>query len=278
MSYSSLELLEDRIAPSSLLFVNGKTATYTDVDGDHVTVSFSKSILSQANLATLLVTTPGGLGDQLRTIDLESVAAAAGGAKITVTAKSFHGLGDGYANVGAITATGIDLGMVNIHGDLGQIQAGADTGAGDIALKGLSVHSMLRFGLSTGAANPNSEIRGSVGAIAVASDMVEPTINVDSTLNPVPAYSVAKLTVGGSSQGSLLVSGSIGPILVRGSLTGGTLSAQGKIASLTVGETLRATPCSISMRRAAASPSRSMAALIPPTPSLKPAPPWEALP
>jgi hypothetical protein len=41
----SIELLENRIAPAAL-FLNSKSASFSDSDGDLVTVSFSKPILT----------------------------------------------------------------------------------------------------------------------------------------------------------------------------------------------------------------------------------------
>jgi hypothetical protein len=42
----SIESLESRIAPASL---TGRILTYTDIDGDKVTVAFTKGTLAEAN-------------------------------------------------------------------------------------------------------------------------------------------------------------------------------------------------------------------------------------
>ena len=44
----------------------GRTATYTDVDGDLITITVSKGTLTPANFQTA----PTGLGDQLQEINL----------------------------------------------------------------------------------------------------------------------------------------------------------------------------------------------------------------
>src|SRR4051794_28894037 len=109
----SLEMLEARIAPSTLSFVNATTATYTDADGDAVTVKFTKPILSAGNVGHVLVTTAiDATHDQLQRIDLTvmDVAMVPKGTGITVTAKPGAAVGDGLANVGYINATGFDLG------------------------------------------------------------------------------------------------------------------------------------------------------------------------
>jgi hypothetical protein len=102
----NIEPLESRIAPAAI-FVNGTTATYTDVDGDLVTVKFSKVVLTELNGSVVLLTSAvGALGaEQLRTIDLPAAANAAG-TNISVSAKPQDANddtfmdGDGLANVG----------------------------------------------------------------------------------------------------------------------------------------------------------------------------------
>src|SRR6266436_5712377 len=120
-SCSTLEPLEDRIAPAmaTLLMVNPTTFTYHDVDGDLVTVKVSAGTLT-AGLFTGIAD-PGGHGDQLQTLNLSG-----GGfdhANVTFTVKK-AAAGNGLANVGYLDSTGHDLGTVTIKGDLGQIDAG----------------------------------------------------------------------------------------------------------------------------------------------------------
>ena len=130
----SIEPLESRIAPSTVLtFVNANSAAYDDVDGDRVTVKFSKPILTSGNVGTVLHTVASGLGLQLQFIDLTGLAAAPDGTGITITAAlqdiDHNGSkdGDGFVNVGQINATAHDLGAVSIKGDLGRIDAGDAT-------------------------------------------------------------------------------------------------------------------------------------------------------
>jgi hypothetical protein len=115
----SLEVLEDRLAPAVL--VNPTTVTYQDVDGDTVTVHVSKGSLTQANF-TFNSPFSFNAPQQLQLIDLRS--AQFQGANLSVTAvRSVQG-GDGFVNVGEIDATGVDLGAVSVHGDLGKAAPG----------------------------------------------------------------------------------------------------------------------------------------------------------
>ena len=85
----NVESLESRIAPAAV-FLNSTKARYTDVDGDAVMVTFSKPILTAANVNTVLVTSGKGLGDQLETIDLLVLAQPqdAKGTSITASRRS----------------------------------------------------------------------------------------------------------------------------------------------------------------------------------------------
>src|SRR5258708_9459454 len=79
-----------------------RTATYTDVDGDHVTVKVSTGTLT----AGLFTTVASGSGDQLQEIDFSG-----GGfdqASLTFSVAHVAG-GDGLATVRYINSTGHDL-------------------------------------------------------------------------------------------------------------------------------------------------------------------------
>src|SRR6266511_887514 len=112
-----IELLEARIAPATL--VNPTTVTYQDIDGDSITVKISKPVFDQITIGNVFTFDPPGVsGDngtkqQLRLIDLTALAdiTAAAGANLSITAVK-KGEGDGLVNVGAINATGVDLGGV----------------------------------------------------------------------------------------------------------------------------------------------------------------------
>jgi hypothetical protein len=128
---SSIELLEARIAPAVL--VNPSTLTYIDKDGDHVTVTLSKPLLTSLSGAQAVFNfntgsvVQGPAADptpqQLELIDLTFLAATGLGIKVTVQRANHC---DGYAAIGYIESAN-DLGAVSIQGDLGGIFAGDGT-------------------------------------------------------------------------------------------------------------------------------------------------------
>jgi hypothetical protein len=174
---SGIEPLEGRIAPAIL--VNAHLLTYTDENGDLVSVKFSKDIFDlssvaqvSASLASVFKFTEGSahLGSandaddvpqQLRLIDLGQVPlknvpgiplkSRVAGVSVTITAQQQTSeagvMGDGFANIGAIKAGGNALGVVKVDGDLGQIDAGA--GTDKIGLQKLVVQSIGAFGTTT---------------------------------------------------------------------------------------------------------------------------------
>ena len=200
-----IEPLEARIAPATVAtFHSPITATYDDVDGDHVTVKFSLPVLTAGNVAAVFnFMSPGYLAD----LDL-TASASPDGTAITFTVAKVAG-GDGLVNVGYIHATGHDLGKVAVPGDLGQIDAGSGS-ATVPAIKSLSVRSLGRLGLDTQAAGGSldSDIKGALGSLKVAGDVVG-----------------AYLIVFGATTATL------GPVTIGGSLIGGSGSISGEIGS-----------------------------------------------
>ncbi len=103
-----IEPLEQRRLLATLV-TGGKSVTYQDVDGDTVTVAFSKAVLTDSNVNNVFKFNTGSVnGDnsaaqQLQRVDLTQLGAAAvGGANITITAKPGANGGDGLVNVGFI--------------------------------------------------------------------------------------------------------------------------------------------------------------------------------
>ena len=230
-----LETLEHRLAPATV--VSLRQLTYQDIDGDNVTVTFSKPILTSDSAAnTFLAFDTGNVNgsnttpQQLWRIDLRgSIAAAAKGTHITVEAE-VNG-GNGVAHVGFIEATGKDLGKVTIDGDLGRIHAGDDN-LKTPALKGLFVGSMGVLGLTTQTpgSDLHSDLNGSIGKIIAAG-------NIQGTLLDVSG-NVGKVHVGGSiigtaanDSGTFYVGKRIGRLTILGDLAGGSGNFSGQIAA-----------------------------------------------
>jgi hypothetical protein len=194
----TIEPLERRIAPASL--VNPSTLMFTDIDGDTVTIEFSRPLfdLPASTLNTKLDDVfKFSAGDahsgtetpqQLQLIDLTKAPVvdfnnAAAGISFTISATKTGQTGDGLADIGAIKASGLSLGAVTIDGDLGQIDCGSPTSK--TALRVLDVQSFHTKGLttqqpvtSTGTAGDaekaeklESRITGALGEFFVANDM-----------------------------------------------------------------------------------------------------------
>lgn len=249
---SSLEALESRIAPASLKLVNPTTATYTDGDGDLVKVQFSKGILDMANLSSVLVTTAvDATHDQLQKIDLTvaGLKVPAGGASITVTVTPKLP-GDGFANIGYINATGLDLGAVTIRGDLGAIDAG-DAVTKTAGLKGLTVQSYGVLGLTTGAPDLQSDIVGAVSKLTVKEDMKGARLEVSGGKDgKLPSVTITGSLLGASldRSGAIHTTGDLGTVKIGVDLRGGSIDlmghnahgaggliSDGKIGSVTIG-------------------------------------------
>src|SRR5262249_23710782 len=135
-----LEALESRYAPATL--VSPTKLTYQDSDGDSVTVTFSKPVLSSGNVSTIFTFDSARSKQQFQKIRLAGVAGAAG-TSITTLASRTPGGGDGFAALGEIDASGLDLGAVVIGGDLGRVLAG-DATTETPGLKALTVLSLGR--------------------------------------------------------------------------------------------------------------------------------------
>jgi hypothetical protein len=235
--HPAVESLESRIAPSVVIINGGKGATYTDVDGDHVTILVSTGGLTAGNFTTV----PSGGGDQLEKLDL--TAAGFEGASVTVkVAKAVTG--DGLVDIGAIDATGRDLVSVKLPGDLGQIDAGSNA-MGKAAIKSLSVDSIGRLDLSTqaGGGSLESDLNGAFGSLSVKHDFTGAFFDVDG--------SIGKIAIGGSLEGgaansSGVIQGSaIGSVKIGGEIVGGIAANEsggilslGGIGSVSVGHSI----------------------------------------
>ena len=240
----SLELLESRIAPATL---TGQVLTYTDADGDAVTITISKGAL----LPTMFVFDTGTVdGDNTAHQQLQqmSLTSAAGVDDADITMKVTRaGGGDGFAAVGKIIALGHDLGKITIKGDLGDLDCGSGT-IGTPAVKTLTVQSLGDYGTSTQASGGTLDptINGSLGALKVAGNLENSIIKVsggDGTIGPI---TIGGSMFGGSGalSGSITSSGDIGPIKIGHDLVGrsapdsGKIDSGGKIASITIGGSL----------------------------------------
>jgi hypothetical protein len=225
------------VVPAFVVAASGHSATYTDVDGDKVTVAVSIGTLT----AALFTTGAIGVGEQLRKIDLSG--GGFDGANLTVSASKVPG-GDGLVNIGYINSTGHDLGKVTVKGDLGQIDAGSNS-ADTAAIKSLTVRSMGRLYLDSQAVGDNlqSNISGALGSLVVAADVKDAFVNVTGANGKI-----GSITIGGSligeffdDSGEIRSSGDLGPVKIGHDVQGGfgldsgLIESLGKLASVSIG-------------------------------------------
>jgi len=196
-----IELLEPRVAPA--VIVNPTTVTYTDLDGDPVMVQITKGTLTADDFVFDSDFASSG-PQQLLRIDLAGDTTKAK-SDLTINIGPVP-VGDGFANIGYIDATGIDLRDVIVMGDLGRIDAG-DAVKSTPGIRGLMV--------------------GSFGVQPIASTQEAGGNLVSTIVGPVSV-----LTVAGDISGALLdVGGSINTIEISGDLLGGTDAMSGSVRS-----------------------------------------------
>ncbi|MGC3990483.1 MAG: hypothetical protein QM796_12540 [Chthoniobacteraceae bacterium] len=228
---TTIEPLEARIAPATL---TGRVLTYTDTDGDQVTVKFSKGTLSESDFTFDTAFNSTG-GQQLQQIALGG-SQTFQGANITVSVVKDGG--DGFVNLGLIYASGIDLGKVTIHGDLSRIIVG-DSNVKTAGLKSLAVNSFGVAGTTTqgSSTDTESDITGKLGSLKVATDFSNMQLYVVGGQGKAAKYgSVGSVYIGGSLIGGTSeasayfeCTGSLGKLTVVGDLTGDDGEASGKI-------------------------------------------------
>ena len=205
--------------------ITGKSLSFADADGDLVTIKTTAGSLSAANLVMLETPTGPQIAKLILGPDFK-------GANVTISAKATKSGGNGLVNVGYIDATGVDLGIVTVKGDLGQIDAGDNDPAAP-ALKGLVVQSLGNLGLSTQGPGGSleSNLAGSVVNLTVKGDLR------DASFQLVGAESkLLNASVGGTLIGAALhASGGMGNLRILGSVIDGTILADtGALGAITI--------------------------------------------
>ena len=219
-----LEALEARIAPASI------TVSYADLDGDLVRIKATNGLMAPPPLDATDLTFLGGGGTsgQLAVLHLTDPGFEGASIVFTVVKKA---AGDGFADVGRIDATGVNLGVVTIKGDLGVIDAGSGVGE---ALKSLQVRSMGLHGTAlAGGGDLESDIAGGIGSVVVGTDVKEAFIKVfGGTFAGVGPLTIRGSLIGGATANSGLISamGDLGPVTIGGDILGGSGDNAGSIA------------------------------------------------
>lgn len=218
-----IEPLESRIAPATLA---GRVVKYIDLDGDAVTVTLTKGTLAEANF--IFDNTFASAGPQeLQRIDLSGVADV-DTSNITVAVRK-SATGDGIVNIGAIVATGHDLGAVKVKGNLGSIAAGQNAQPAP-GLVSLSVGSLGLVGTAEQAPG-SSSILDAAGRVNITGDLGDSFF----------ATSLSTLKIGGAiiNDGRVFIDGNLTKATIRGSIIGDLgdfdFYVSGNLGSLAIG-------------------------------------------
>lgn len=246
ISTALIETLEDRIAPATLL-PGGKVVTFTDSDGDDVTVKFSKPILTDANVGSIFIFDNAftDSGPQLlKTLVLRDLGPEANGVNVTITAhRSAASGGNGQVQIGSVDASnvnldtgtgpGIDLGKVRIQGTVNFLDAG-DSDVSTPAAKSISL-----FGLGQIAPGVESDFHGSIGKLTVRGNIAGQVLLKSGVAKSLGDLRIGSLTVGGSLLGSsfnsgFIVAGEIGKVKIAGDIRGGDAENSGRIQATSI--------------------------------------------
>ncbi len=228
----------------------GKVATWKDVDGDLVTLKATKGILDPTDFQFDARGTLGG--EVLLRLAVNNDGDLAKGIGLAFTAKfdKVNNLGDGSVHVGLINASGVDLGIVTLPGDLALIYAG-DANLADGAVKSLTVGSMGALGNSqTAGTGIGGYFNGKVSALTIKGDFLS-YLFADTSMTGTPeAGSFGSIVIGGSffanddtivNYGQIYASGSIGSVKIAGAMvveagsnSVGEITALGKIGTIAI--------------------------------------------
>lgn len=237
----NIEPLEPRIAPAAVF-------TYTDVDGDKVTI---KTSAGNDSLLAIGVSLSNGVLTRIN-LNKDNFGDQFAGTNLSVTVKRAVG-GDGQAHLGWLDAIGIDLGRVVIKGDLGRIDAGdADTATAGV--KSLKVDSMGQYNFPDPGPGVDLEkfnvISGPLGKLHVVGDFTNIDLIVSGGDNDADGK-IGKIIIGGSLRGGpadvaglIDADGDIGAITIKGDLQGGRgsesgrIETKGSIGRITIGGTI----------------------------------------
>jgi len=217
---SSIEALESRIAPAAIV---GNTLNFKDIDGDKVTIIFTKGHINSSDFTFNNAFSTTG-PQQLETISLDNTFA---NTDIITLVKGEPG-GDGHVAIGFIDAPGVALDAVLVHGDVGQISAGF--------VKLLDIASAGVYGVATqasGSPSLDSVITGKLGTLIVSHNLENAEIS---------AGSISLALVGSMDGGSSISSstGAVGPVSVGGSVSGGSsITGHTGVGLVTIGADFR---------------------------------------
>jgi len=227
--------------------ISKNKATWTDLDGDTVTLTVSKGTLTGANFRMIA----GENGSVLSKLTLDPTFS---GADLKITAKPGPNGGDGRVDIGGIDATGVDLGNVTVPGDVVFIKAGVVGGpssvktlsAKSIAVHGLGPlsadHSRTSF-LADGAhsiriagdvASSFSFGKGHTGSVVIGGDLIGGAYASSASIGNSDDGTMGKFVlqgnIRGGMQGGQVSLTHVDSVFVGGSIIGGGGNSSGYLA------------------------------------------------
>jgi hypothetical protein len=211
MKNTSIEHLESRIAPASVA-IAGHTATWTDFDGDLVTLKFSSAA------APDFASTDSGVGLLVDRITFDAAKHTNGAFSLSVKAA---GGGDGHIDLGRVEAPGVAL--KSWKSPAATIAEFDSASVGNFVSGALGAVPFSKFNNTGG--DGKSEVLGDVKTFTVRGDIAATVVSIDGSF-------AGKITVKGSllggspgglpDSGKLLIkSGVVDSVFVGGDLIGG---------------------------------------------------------
>jgi hypothetical protein len=242
--FTFIEPLESRIAPA--LILNPYTVTFQDGDGDTAVVRISKPLFTNATAAGKILLFANSSGTSIQESFTSNSAAEnlaeinllgrndASGMNISVTVLPQVGIGNLQVNVGSIQAANfntpnqvsqnIDLGSINIQGNLGYINAGSSNYYFTPSVQSLTVESMT--------SGYYSNILGPIGSLNIKGDF-----SANLSVIGYQFGNIGKLNIGGSLttdsagdnySGEITFTGTVGSATI-GNLSGGAGNETGAL-------------------------------------------------
>jgi hypothetical protein len=206
MKHTAIEPLEPRIAPAAITIV-GKTATWTDFDGDIVTMKWTSA--DQPAFATM----DKGAGLVVTSVTLDPAKHT--GASFSIAVKAAGAFGDGRVELGSVSGSGVAIGKWNgPKAAISSLSLGVNDG---VAAESFIMGSL---GQSKGT---GGFIRGTVGYLKINGDL---------------GYGGLIMTdvADGKSHGAIIITGSLRGDLAGGNSADGFLNmSSASAASLTIG-------------------------------------------
>lgn len=256
---ASIERLEPRIAPAVAINVPGKTATWTDWDGDLVTMKWTTAV------APFFTSHDSGAGSIVDLITLSGLAHQNIG--LTITVKT-AGAGDGFVDLGRLSAAGVAIkSLSGPKATFAEIDAGdGNKGIGALSLYALGVIAPTSFSGAGGDGVSNipgvfssfkltsdfgsgklalGKVGEASGSIAIGGNIRGDSPSAAGAVNGLLVFNGSKLssfTLGGSIiggnaayDGAVQFNATVSTVTIKGSILGGEGHSTGRLEANQIG-------------------------------------------